>query len=114
MTIDLDFGKTIRTDQGVYMGVAAEEDKTLADGRKFRLVLYGAFNAMGLIGTERNGILVLDLDRRQVVCDEIANIPSGWYGPSKDQLAVFQLLVDAEDGAFRNVINSRRDCRYNI
>ena len=53
---------------GQYTMVA--KDQSLKFGnRSFRVLLYGAYNAMGLIGTEKNGIAVLDEDRRQVVLD---------------------------------------------
>jgi hypothetical protein len=53
--------------------------------RTFRVVLYGAYNSMGLIGSENNGIAVLDEDRMQVVLDGHFREDTGAYGPSESQ-----------------------------
>ena len=54
--------------------------------RKFRLLLYGAYNACGLIGSEYNGVAVLDEYARNVVADNIAQESSGYFGPSVKQI----------------------------
>lgn len=76
---------------GQYTMVA--KDHSLKFGnRSFRVLLYGAYNAMGLIGTENNGIAVLDEDRRQVVLDGHCAQDSGYYGPSERQILEFQRI----------------------
>ena len=80
---------------GPFVGVAADETRTFENGRRFRFLVYGAFNACGLIGPEKNGIAVLDEDNRQVVCDEIARADSGYHGPSAEQLALFRSMMDS-------------------
>ena len=55
---------------GPYTGISYDQTVTItrpANGRKqkasertFRIAIYGAYNAMGLIGSECNGIVILD------------------------------------------------------
>ena len=80
-----------------YAGVARTK-VVKHDGRTFLLVLYGAFNAFGLIGSERNGIAVLDEDRLAVVLDDHCLESSGYFGPSSRQWREFERLqrLDAE------------------
>jgi len=40
-------------------------------GDIYTFVLYSAYNAMGLVGKENNGIAVLDENNKAVVCDKI-------------------------------------------
>jgi hypothetical protein len=61
-------------------------------GRKFRIVLYGAYNAKGLIGSECNGICILDDDLLNVVLDEHGKEETGYFGPSEQQLEVDPIL----------------------
>lgn len=99
---------------GPYVGVSRDEVKTLTDGRKFRLVLYGAYNAFGLVGSEYNGVVVLDEDNMKVVVDNIARTGSGWYGPTQEQTAVFEALVAAPDSQFIEFVNEQDNLRYRI
>jgi hypothetical protein len=47
----------------------------------YRLIVYGAFNA-GIIGSEHNGIALLDNRRKEVVADRVMCETSGWGGMS--------------------------------
>lgn len=91
-------------------------DITRDDG--YRLVLYGAFNAMGLIGTEYNGIAVLDNNRMQVWCDNIGQQPSGWcYEDSEPRQSTYDLfnrLAMLPTEAFVAEVNTYPRCRYNV
>jgi len=44
---------------GPFMGVEFDEIVSHGD-RAFRVITYSAYNAMGLIGTEYNGVAILD------------------------------------------------------
>ena len=94
-----------------YLGIS--RDQMRADGR-FRLLLYGALNAMGLIGPECNGIAVLDTVEKAIVCDEIGIEDTGYFGPSTAQVRLFDHLVAATDPVFRAFINSHKRSRYLI
>lgn len=94
---------------GPYMGVTRDKVVTFKINRKysrsFRVIVYGAYNAMGLIGSEHNGIAVLDEDNRAIVCDRIAEEDSGYFGPSKRQLELFDDIAKLSWPAFRDYIN---------
>lgn len=47
------------------------EVKRFANGKAYILVGAHALNALGLIGTEYNGVAVIDADRQRVVCDNV-------------------------------------------
>lgn len=82
-------------------------DKTLKFGkRSFRVIVYGAYNAYGLIGTENNGIAVLDEDRMQVVLDGHCPQETGAYGPSNGQLVEWQRICRMDSAEFVEFCNS--------
>jgi hypothetical protein len=85
---------------GQFMGV--QEDKTLTFGeRNFRIILYGAYNAHGLIGPECNGIAVLDEDNKCVVLDEEAKQDTGYYGASERQKQRFKEVIEMTWDVFK-------------
>lgn len=86
---------------GPFMGVS--RDDTRADG--FRLLIYGAYNAMGLIGSEYNGIAVLNNNEMNVVVDNIGCEGSGYNGPSAAQVKLFEQLLVLPPGEFERKIN---------
>lgn len=87
-------------------------DKTLDfGGRRFRVVLYGAYNALGLIGTENNGIAVLDEDRLQVVFDGHCIQDTGAYGPSDRQIVEFERVCALGGEDFVEFCNSHPNSR---
>ena len=102
---------------GPYMGVSREKVVKFRVGRKarsFRVLIYAAYNAMGLIGSEHNGIAVLDEDNRSVLCDRIAEESSGYFGPSKRQLKSFYGLTVLDWNQFQAFINAHHRSRYKI
>lgn len=82
--------------------------------RSFRVLLYGGYNARGLIGHECNGVAVLDEDQLQVLCDEIGCEASGYYGPSDAQLKLYESIKAMSWTEFRSMINSHKRARYQI
>ncbi len=56
---------------GPFCEVTLDEEKTYPNGKTLKFVAYGAYNAFGLIGSENNGIAILDVDDRLVVVDKI-------------------------------------------
>ena len=83
--------------------------------RTFIVLISTAYNAYGLIGSEHNGIVVLDCDRMQVASDQIARELSGWGGPSAFQLATFKWMTDpARWDDFRRAVNDSKRARYAI
>lgn len=100
---------------GQFMGVSRDEiiefsvDKAK---RHFRVLLYGAYNAMGLIGPEFNGIAVLDEDNKAVVCDCICKEQSGYFGPSKRQIEEFGRVIKLPWPEFRDLVNKSERPRF--
>lgn len=90
---------------GPYMYVT--HDHVRDDG--YRLLISGAYNAMGLIGPEYNGIVVLDEVEEQLIADNIGRQNSGWYqtnsGPGKNLVALFEELVAASPEDFADRVN---------
>jgi hypothetical protein len=98
--------------EGPYMGLSQDKVVEYPNGEKLRFLLYGAYNAMGLIGSECNGVCVLDENRRSVVADEIARIDSGYFGPSKSQVMAFAMLTEMEFSQLQTALAESGRARY--
>lgn len=98
---------------GPYMGVQDEGVKEFPKG-KFRVVLYGAYNANGLIGPEYNGIAVLDEQARCVLLDNEAQISTGYYGASRKQKDRFQEVMAMDWEEFKHWVNNHERARHKI
>jgi len=97
-----------------YTGVQYDVRVDFGKGRVFRIATYQAYNAMGLIGSECNGIVLLDETNRQVVFDELANEPSGWGGLRKKVFDIVDGMAKMSWSAFRKSVNSNERLRYEI
>ena len=84
------------------------------EGRHYRVVLYGAYDAQGLIGPEYNGIGVLCEDDKTVVADNICRENSGYFGPSRRQIEEWRRIVEADTEEFKRTVNSSPRPRYRI
>lgn len=82
--------------------------------RHFTLPISTAFNAFGLIGSEYNGIVLLDDDNLEVICDQVGIESSGWGGPSTNQMRLFNRLQGMNWDDFRTFINSQPRLRKEI
>lgn len=90
-------------------------DRTLKFGsRSFRVVLYGAYNAMGLVGPENNGIAVLDEDRMQVVIDAHLQEDTGYFGPSDVQVAEWERICAMDAPSFKEFCDSHPSSRESL
>lgn len=86
-------GKGIQNKIGPYMYAdGALFEKAFAGGRDFKIVIAGAFNA-GIIGSEHNGIVVLDETYSNVVLDQHVREDSGYFGPSARQMAEAERIM---------------------
>ena len=99
--------------EGQYVGVSMTTDRHFGD-RTFRVILYGALNAHGLIGSEHNGVAILDMDKVHVVLDNHAQESSGYYGASTAQIKAFGAIVKMDKKEFFAFCNSHRRSRYQI
>lgn len=81
---------------------------------RYRLVVYGAYNAFGLIGSEKNGIAVLDNEARCVVADELFIADSGYFGPNKAQTRGLRTLLTCSPKEFCDIVNNSGRNRHDI
>lgn len=93
-----------------YMGIERDGIRTLTspDGstHHFRIFTYQAYNALGLIGSEKNGICIANEDKKFIICDEIGRESSGWLGASSFQLKTWNNLLNCPDSEFIELISS--------
>jgi hypothetical protein len=102
---------------GPFEWVVRDHVRKFHNGRSFRVILYGAYNAMGLIGSEYNGIAILDEDQKQVLADNIGR-GSSFYGtsdgPSDAQKAKYEQVLKLSWEDFRTLVNTSGRNRYSI
>lgn len=73
-----------------------------ADGtstRTFTVLIAAAYDA-GIIGSEHNGIVVLDEDHQAVLLDQHVRESSGYHGPSRRQQAEYRRVMAMDWKAF--------------
>ena len=84
----------------------------------YRIVLYGAYNACGLIGSEFNGVGVLiepkDGARGAVVVDNLGCEPSGYGGPSQAQSDLYELICNEPWAQFQKRCNRSDRVRFKL
>lgn len=71
----------------------------------------GAYNAFGLIGSEHNGIFVLDDTNKSVVFDRDTEISSGYHGPSQSQWDRLKELMTCSEDDFINELSTNARSR---
>lgn len=92
-------GIEARTGQYLHASGAARRYKI--GGTTYVIGIAGAYDAFGLIGSEYNGIFILDDDAKRVVLDRHMPIASGYHGPSPEQWAEFGRIAKLSAKAFR-------------
>lgn len=97
-----------------YMGVQYDLTVDYVIGGKFRIISYQAFNAMGLIGSECNGIAIFNEDKRDVLLTEHKKQSSGYFGASKEQFDEIDRIVSMTWPCFKKFVNENPCCRYII
>ena len=93
---------------GPFENISRDERRTVGN-EEVRLVIYGQYNAMGLIDTSKNGIAILSDTRRQVLTDEIA---IGENPAAKSRK--FDELMGMSDQDFALAVNSNHRTRMEI
>lgn len=88
---------------GPFMGVRDDFQRQYGK-RHLRIVSYQAYNAMGLIGPEQNGVAILDEDRRCVITDRLGQEDSGYFGVSRAQSVLAERLRDLPDDDFATYV----------
>lgn len=80
-------------------------------GEMMLIGIAGAYDALGLIATEANGIFVLNETRQEVVLDEHAKASSGYYGASPSQLREYELATSLSPVEFIRWARANPRCR---
>lgn len=103
---------------GPFRGVQFDKQVTFVlpdeSKRTFRVLTYQAYDAFGLVGSECNGIAVLDEDNKSVLCDEIGKQQTGWFGASQTQLDMAEGILNWDWVEFQEFINSHQRNRYQL
>lgn len=94
-----------------FVGITRDAGRKVGD-IVFRVFVYTAYNALGLIGPECNGLAVCNESAMDIVLDEHARANSGYFGPSREQLAEFERVCRLPDDEFLAFINGHRRSRY--
>lgn len=96
-----------------YVGV--QRDTTIKKGgTQYRILLYGAKDVFGLIGSEHNGIAILNEDAKDVVADRIGCINTGYFGAPVSQVDLWKQIVAMPARAFKEFVNGCSESRYQI
>ena len=80
-------------------------------GEVLILGIAGAYDAFGLIGSEANGLFLLNETRGEVVFDEHLKASSGYYGASPSQLREFDRAQIMGPDEFLEWARSNPRCR---
>lgn len=102
-----------------YMYVTEDKTVEYPNGEKLRYIIYGAYNAMGLIGTEHNGIAILNESKVDVVCDNIGQGDSFAFNPSNISIPKrlkdkFETLVSLPFEEIKEFVNNHQRSRYSL
>jgi len=100
----------IQSQTGQYMHAHGAARRYKIGGTTYIIGIAGAYNAYGLIGSEYNGIFILDDDNKRVVLDRHCEEQSGYFGPSKAQWAEMKRIAELPATAFKNFC--RNNPRY--
>lgn len=99
-------GKGITNKIGNYRYAdGAKAEKKFDGGRTFIVLIAGAYD-VGIIGSEDNGIVILDHDHGAVVLDQHYRTSSGYDGPSGSQLAEFRRILAMDWKEFTSFIQA--------
>lgn len=97
---------------GQYVGLSGDLTRRHALG-DLRIILYGAYDAFGLIGPEHNGVAVLcESPKRCVILDGHYQEGTGYFGPSQRQRAEFARIVALDDAALESFIRAHPRNRF--
>lgn len=81
---------------------------------KIRFLLYGAEEFHGCIGSEFNGIAVLSEHHATILCDRIAQIDTGSFGYTKEQVDQLRELLEMDESSLIDFLNQNDRSRFTI
>lgn len=101
---------------GPYLGIFGDTKITLERGgrkRTFRFAGYHAFSAGGLIGSERNGVVILDEDAKAVLADDVGCASSSYASDFKAGVTkIIEQLKTMAASEFETFVMSQPRSRY--
>jgi hypothetical protein len=90
-----------------FTGVQFDKQRQLSDGQVVRVITYQAYNAMGLIGSEYNGVAVLLEEPPRVLTDGLKRSASGYNGVSAAAWRLANHLISCpEHELYHTVVDS--------
>lgn len=89
-----------------YYATGAKLTKEFPGGRHFSVIVAGAYNVGGGIVPERNGVVILDENNRQVVLSSHKQVDSGYHGPAASQMAEAKRIVNLPWAEFTDFIRN--------
>lgn len=95
---------------GPYCGVFV--DRIRNGDRKLRILAYRAYNAYGLIGSEYNGIAILDETDKCVLTDGLFGMQSGYDLKANRYEELVQELIDMPEQEIKDLILDSPRSRY--
>lgn len=99
---------------GPYYNVQAAMQLTFDKQHVYIVGIAGGYNARGLIGTECNGIFILDDVRKAVLADELACQRGCFLETSREQQALYDKLAQLTWAEFRDYVNAQSRSRYKL
>jgi hypothetical protein len=99
---------------GPYYNVQSATRLVFGKKHSYVVGIAGGYNANGLIGTEHNGIFVLDDTLKRVVVDEICCDSGCFQEVTRDQQTTYNWLCQTGWSEFRDFINAQDNLRYKL
>jgi hypothetical protein len=99
---------------GQYVGVTHDKIRKFKGKHDYRIMLYNVKSAYGLIGTEYNGIAIVDETEKTVICDGIMQGISGCYWSNGKQIVAWQAIVRMPFSQFKAFVNNHDNTRSSI
>lgn len=96
----------IKNQIGPYMYADGAVRRREVDGTDYIVGIAGAYNAFGLIGSEHNGLFVLDDTAKRVLTDDIGRESSGYNGPSQSQWNLLRDVMTMDGEGFVDWVKS--------
>lgn len=97
-----------------FTGVEFDQMVQFDNGKRFRVISYQAYDAFGLIGSEHNGIAILNEDERDVVLDQHFQQSTGYFGVGNKVFAEAERICKMSWEEFQAFVNVNVRSRYAI
>jgi hypothetical protein len=99
---------------GPLIGVTHRKKLVFGKGKVYTVVIHGGYNALGLFGSECNGIGVIDETSCSVLVADHGRQPTGYFGPLQRQIDEWNLVCSFNYEQLREFVNSNPQARKQI